>query len=1032
MTATLKSPLQKTEDFSSLEITFRNPPSEFRGTPFWCWNNRLKWEQLEPQIECFRKMGMGGFHIHVRTGLATPYLGREFMDMVKASVKKAEENGMLAWLYDEDRWPSGYGGGLVTREEKFRAKHLLFTCVPYGSGAAESLNASNALGSRNENGLLLARYEVVIRNGFLSDYRRLAQNETASNGGIIWHAYLETAKPVSWYNHQTYVDTLNAEATKRFIEVTHEVYAREVGEHFGKTIPAIFTDEPQFMQKTCFRSATDRHDLFLPFTTDLLETYAGTYGQRLEDHLPELFWELPDGKVSVARYRYHDHVCERFVSAYADELGKWCESHGLALTGHMMQEPTLLSQTASLGEAMRSYRAFQIPGIDILCDLPEYTAAKQAQSAVHQYGRKNMISEMYGVTGWDFDFVGHKGQGDWQAALGVTIRNHHLSWVSMAGEAKRDFPASIGPQSPWHDQYPVVEDHFARIHTVLTRGNPVVRIGVIHPIESYWLCCGPLEQTSPERQEREKQFSDLTHWLLFGLLDFDFICESLLPSQSPEKQSKQFAVGAMAYDVVIVPALRTIRSATLERLQNFAAAGGTVIFMGEIPTLMDAAPAEAPAQLAARCHRVDFTQTGILRALEPFRELEAHLHDGRSADALLSQLREDKESRFLFVCNTDRVGARNGTVLKMKGKWSVTHLDTLTGKTEALACECKDGWTLLSWDFPGCGSLLLRLDPGWHSGGRAYAPQERKEVARLASPVPVTLSEPNVLLLDQAEWRIDNEAWRPSEEILRLDNLVRRQLNLPDRTGNIAQPWTDREDAPTIAQVELRFRIESRVAVSKPQLALEEAAKAKICWNGQSVPSRVQGWWVDEAIETVCLPAFEPGVHELIIRLPFDRKTNIENCYLLGDFGVRVLGRRAHLVAPVRQLDFGDWTQQGLPFYVGNVTYHCPIAGMTGQHFLQVPRFKNPLLSVVLDENSLGAVAFPPFENDLGDLSPKGHTLHLTAYGNRFNAFGAVHNCDPALQWHGPGSYRSEGVDWCYEYQLKPMGILSAPLLLDV
>ena len=39
------------------------------------------------------------------------------------------------------------------------------------------------------------------------------------------------------------------------------------------------------------------------------------------------------------------------------------------LTGHMMEEPTLKSQTAALGEAMRSYRSFQLPGIDMLLSL---------------------------------------------------------------------------------------------------------------------------------------------------------------------------------------------------------------------------------------------------------------------------------------------------------------------------------------------------------------------------------------------------------------------------------------------------------------------------------------------------------------------------------------------------------------------------------------------------------------------------------------------------------------------------------------
>jgi hypothetical protein len=31
-------------------------------------------------------MGLGGFHIHVRVGLDTEYMGEEFMDNVKAGV----------------------------------------------------------------------------------------------------------------------------------------------------------------------------------------------------------------------------------------------------------------------------------------------------------------------------------------------------------------------------------------------------------------------------------------------------------------------------------------------------------------------------------------------------------------------------------------------------------------------------------------------------------------------------------------------------------------------------------------------------------------------------------------------------------------------------------------------------------------------------------------------------------------------------------------------------------------------------------
>lgn len=166
-----------------------------------------------------------------------------------------------------------------------------------------------------------------------------------------------------------------------------------------------------------------------------------------------------DRSVSTIRYHYHDHVTERFTRAFADNVGAWCKKHNIALTGHMMEEPTLRSQTAALGEAMRAYRSFELPGIDMLCDSHEYTTAKQAQSASHQFGREGVMSELYGVTSWSFDFRRHKLQGDWQAALGITLRVPHLSWVSMKGEAKRDYPASINYQSPWYKEYKTVEDH---------------------------------------------------------------------------------------------------------------------------------------------------------------------------------------------------------------------------------------------------------------------------------------------------------------------------------------------------------------------------------------------------------------------------------------------------------------------------------------------------------------------------------------------------------------------------------------------
>ena len=120
----------KNEETTLKAGLFVDPTCEYRGTPFWAWNARLDAGELKRQIDVMKKMGLGGFHMHVRSGMATPYLSPEFMELIHTCVEKARDNQMLAWLYDEDRWPSGAAGGIVTRDKAYRSRYLLFTPVP--------------------------------------------------------------------------------------------------------------------------------------------------------------------------------------------------------------------------------------------------------------------------------------------------------------------------------------------------------------------------------------------------------------------------------------------------------------------------------------------------------------------------------------------------------------------------------------------------------------------------------------------------------------------------------------------------------------------------------------------------------------------------------------------------------------------------------------------------------------------------------------------------------------------------------------
>ena len=191
---------------------FKNPTSEYRAAPFWAWNCELEEDELLRQAECLKKMGMGGFHMHTRSGMATKYLGDEFMRLVKSCVKKAKSENMLAWLYDEDRWPSGTAGGYVTKTPEYRERNLTFTTQK----DEDVLSKSEAV--KSGGAYLIAAYDIALNeNGELLSYKLLNEGEKAE--GIVRYAYCRINPPVlpGWHNGETYVDTLHPKAIQRFI-----------------------------------------------------------------------------------------------------------------------------------------------------------------------------------------------------------------------------------------------------------------------------------------------------------------------------------------------------------------------------------------------------------------------------------------------------------------------------------------------------------------------------------------------------------------------------------------------------------------------------------------------------------------------------------------------------------------------------------------------------------------------------------------------------------------------------------------------
>lgn len=1016
---------------------FKDPTAEYRCTPFWAWNGPLDKDQLCRQIEHMKQMGMGGFHMHPRTGLDTEYLSDEFMEMVKACCDKAEAEQMLAWLYDEDRWSSGPAGGLVTRHFPFRRKRLMVFPEDkgYDTPKAQALESGEPY--------LLACYDVQLdKDGYLVGGDRISRETEAR--GTKWYAYVVNEKESSWFNGQTYVDAMDAEAIGEFIRVTHERYREAIGDRFDRSVPAIFTDEPNANhEKTVTIPSPDYLGrIVYGWSRYFEEDFRAHYGWDLLDRLPELFWITRDREDSHVKYCYFDFVAHQFARNFSKQIGTWCDKNGIALTGHLLREPSLMEQAVTCGETMRNYGYFGIPGIDMLCDAVELTTAKQTQSAVHQYGKEGMLSELYGVTNWDFDFRGHKFQGDWQAALGVTVRVPHLAWQSMAGEAKRDYPAAIGYQSPWYREYPLIEDHFARVNTALTRGRPIVKLGVIHPVESAWISAGPNSQLSNQLQALESGFESITRWLLEDHLDYDYICESQLPSLSHSQDPCR--VGEMRYDAILIPGCLSLRQTTLDHLEKFRKAGGKVVFAGSCPGYVDGVKNDGCRGLFEKSVCVSFDKAEVSHALGSVRTVGIRLKDGREADDLIYNYRQDGDNRWLFVAHLKKhfrnTGRAEGTqydvvdpaqvTLTIKGEFAVTEYNTLTGEFSSMPCTYENGNTVIVREVHALDSLLLQLTPGKRA---SCAPEEKEpELIRsfdIKQAVDYRCSEPNVLLLDLAEYAFDDGAWQEKEDVFRIDNQFRDLLGYPRRDGKLAQPYTMKKE-PEIHTLHLRYTFESEIPVSGAMLALEDAEKVKVWLNGQPVAPEILGYFTDESIKTVALPEIRAGENVLTLDIPFGKRTNVEWVYILGQFGVRLCGCNAALIPRQKKLGFGDVTTQGMPFYGANITYSVkvdmPDAGGLKVH---APYYRGSLIGVSLDGKRVGSIALPPYSCVIENVAAGEHTLELTVFGNRHNSFGALHQIDSSRRWFGPSAWRTDGDDWCYEYRVKPFGILKSPII---
>lgn len=1002
----------------------------FRGVPFWSWNDDLQPEEVRRQLKEMRRAGLGGAFMHSRVGLITPYLGARWMECVRETVDEARLCGVKAWLYDEDLWPSGTGGGAVpAKGEAYQQKELRL----------QEIHGREFKPGRNTVAVFVGR-----RVG--CDFRSLRR--VPPEEAMAWLRQGERIYHFHYFFRPEYVDLLSRRVTAAFIESTHERYAREVGGDFGKIVPGIFTDEPNYC--------------FVPWSPELPVFFQERTGYDVRDVLPALFGEYGDSE----RYRYDfwSAVTALFVESFTRPLSEWCARHGIALTGHFLGEDSLGSQVSSVGAAMRHYEYMQIPGIDhLMRRIGDPLLCKQASSVARQLGGRRVLSEMFGCSGWNVSFEELKWIAEWQFVQGVDLPCQHLALYSSRGCRKRDYPPSLFYQQPWWGRYRVLNDYFARLLFALTRGSARVDILLLHPIESAWALASTATMDRVARLN--SSLVELTSHILGTQHDFDFGDEELLARYGAVEEGR-LKVGNSSYSTVILPPVTTLRSTTITLLERFVQAGGRVLYQGEPPQRVDGPRSDLASALYKKARRLGASYSAVRRALERVPAPVVLREGGRAVTSVYVQHRTTPEREILFLANTDRQKEHTCSALFRLGPGQLELWNCETGEAVPLPARARRNGHTATLRFPPMGSFLIVLNKRAEAGPKP--PERLRTFKRITLPEEwgIRGSDPNVITLDFCRYRAGGGRWQRLCPTMHLEEKLRYNRSQIDLA------------------LKYEFHTDFEGRAPRLTLVMEEPQDYSIEINERRVPSNDAGWWRDISFRKIVLPDVvkRKGLNEIVIRrpyvanvehrkraaeLPFDSiernrlryGIELESIYLLGNFRVDiespvedaprdalVTKGRFVLRDAVTSVKTGDLVTQGFSFYAGYVDLSTTIKMCASElrkarsALLQMAPPFAVVTEVRVNGKQAGVRGWRPYEFELKPYLRAGsNTITIRLYGSCRNLLGPHHHVDGELYAVGPDSFRgiSSWTDtvrrkkgtWTNTYSFVKFGLYESPVI---
>ena len=958
---------------------------EFRPKPFWSWNDELTTERLISQVREMKKAGLGGFFMHARVGLRTPYFGKAWFDAVRACVDEAVKLGMEPWGYDENGYPSGIADKQVVEEnENYRSTWIEWIrCEDFHKHLEKTV---------------LAMYR---RAG--ASYERV-RSESDAEFLLIRKSEMRAADP------------MNREAVERFIELTHERYKKELGDRFGNGgMPGFFTDEPQLKQYQ------------LPWSDGFEAAFKEAYGYDILDKAYALKFDQIPGHEAV-RNDYWALIHKLYTESYAKTVGEWCRANSVQFTGHVMGEDTILEQMGSTGGVMAFYEYMDVPGMDWLGRrIGSPLAPKQVSSVAAQLGKEKVISETFALSGWNVSFEDLKWMAEWQYVNGVNLLCPHLESYSIRGIRKRDYPASLFVQEPWWEVYREFTDYISALGSVLSAFREQPRLLVLHPLHSAHVLYDG-DSSCAAVKALDEAFLRILTALETAKVPYHLGDERILLRHGSVTEDGHLRVGNVTYDAILLPDLVNVTNSTASLLKSFTERGGAVYAAGSLPGLVNGRPCDDVRLLPV----TPVAPSEFSDALKHLKTVFIE-ENGKECPDVLFSVRESEKEAVLFVVNTSRTASHDLTV-RVKGRQELSKLCLPELRLEPVAYdEAPDGVSYKVTLRPAESVVLYAAGRSVFRDGakqstcgdrqrlpKAEEPAIGKTVLTIPETLTVASSDPNGLTLDACRYSVNGG---PVEGPVPLIILQKKLL-----------------DMKLDGQVDLYFTFRQELSEKRSVALVSENVPAfRLFVNGSPVDPPTDEWFLDPDFKKIDItPFLKNGENE--IRLSgrfFQRKelydylyrpkdlssnyyavdfefesvtydTELESIYLLGDFSVRSDSdpsygdRRAvftdgpfTITDPVRTVRRGSITEQGFWFFAGKMTltWTETIENIGSQPWiLDVLKPDAPAAELSINGGEPTPVVFGDQSIDVtGQLKPGENRFALTLYSGLRNLLGPHH-----------------------------------------